>query len=399
MNRWETTCRYNLAETCVESITVDALLGLAGMDRDAFLAALLPMRLTYGAIEGTDRLRSAIAALYETATPDDVLVTHGAIGANHLAYQALVEPGDVVVSIVPTYQQHTSIPESLGAEVRLLRLREERGWLPDLDELRSLAAGAKVIALVNPNNPTGSLLGETALREIVSIARQRRRMDRRRRGLPRYRPGGPRHQPVARRSLRANGRHRQHVEGVLARRAAARLGHRPPRGSRRGQQAPRLLGHQRRHGRRPARRDRVGGPRRAPRAEPGDCAREPRDPRRVGGGGGADLLRRSRGQAPPPCSATRRISRPSHYACDCSRRKASCSRPAARSTPRATCGSATRTTRRSCARASRAPPRSSRRSAADRRARRGRSGAAADPCRVAHPSHGDVLRTRACSRR
>ena len=35
-------------------------------------------------------------------------------------------PGDVVVSIVPTYQQHTSIPESLGAEVRLLRLREER---------------------------------------------------------------------------------------------------------------------------------------------------------------------------------------------------------------------------------------------------------------------------------
>jgi aspartate/methionine/tyrosine aminotransferase len=99
-----------------------------------------------------------------------VLVAHGAIGANHLAYQALVEPGDIVVSIVPTYQQHTAIPESLGAEVRLLRLREERGWLPDLDELRSLAAGAKVIALVNPNNPTGSLLEEGALREITSIA-------------------------------------------------------------------------------------------------------------------------------------------------------------------------------------------------------------------------------------
>ena len=66
MNRWETTCRYNLAETCVESITVDALLGLAGMDADAFLAEILPMRLTYGAIAGTDRLRSAIAALYDT---------------------------------------------------------------------------------------------------------------------------------------------------------------------------------------------------------------------------------------------------------------------------------------------------------------------------------------------
>jgi aspartate/methionine/tyrosine aminotransferase len=171
MNRWETSCRYNLAETCVESITVDTLLGLAGMDQQAFLAELLPMRLTYGAIEGTDRLRSAIAALYATVTPDDVLVAHGAIGANHLVYQALVAPGDVVVSIVPTYQQHTAIPESLGAEVRPLRLREDRGWLPDLDELRALAAGAKVIALVNPNNPTGSLLDDAALREIVLIAR------------------------------------------------------------------------------------------------------------------------------------------------------------------------------------------------------------------------------------
>ena len=171
MNRWETTCRYNLAETCVESITVDALLGLAEMGRDAFMAELLSLRLTYGAIAGTDRLRAAIAALYETATPDDVLVSHGAIGANHLAYQALVAPGDVVVSIVPTYQQHTAIPESLGAEVRLLRLREERGWRPDLDELRSLATGARVIALVNPNNPTGSLLDAAALRAVVAIAR------------------------------------------------------------------------------------------------------------------------------------------------------------------------------------------------------------------------------------
>jgi aspartate/methionine/tyrosine aminotransferase len=172
MNRWETRCRYNLAETCVESLTVDALLGLAGLDRGALLEQLLPMRLTYGAIEGTDRLRAAIAALYETAGPDDVLVAHGAIGANHLVYEALVEPGDVVVSLVPTYQQHTSIPESLGAEVRLLRLREERGWLPDLDELRSVAAGAKVIALVNPNNPTGSLLDPAALDEIAAIARR-----------------------------------------------------------------------------------------------------------------------------------------------------------------------------------------------------------------------------------
>jgi aspartate/methionine/tyrosine aminotransferase len=173
MNRWETRCRYNLAETCVDSVTTAELLALAGIDEEALAAELLPMRLGYGAIEGSERLRRAVAALYEGATPDDVIVTHGAIGANALAYQALVEPGDAVISIVPTYQQHTSIPESLGADVRLLNLREEDGWLPDTDALRRLAAGGvKLIALVNPNNPTGSLLDAARLDEIVAVARE-----------------------------------------------------------------------------------------------------------------------------------------------------------------------------------------------------------------------------------
>ena len=171
MNRWEDHCRYNLAETCVDSVTVAQLLALAGLDAGAFASDLLGMRLTYGAIEGSPRLRMAIAALYERASADDILVTHGAIGANHLAYQAIVEPGDIVVSVVPTYQQHTSIPESMGATVRPLRLRAENSWLPDLDELREMARGAKVISLVNPNNPTGSLLDAAALDAIADIAR------------------------------------------------------------------------------------------------------------------------------------------------------------------------------------------------------------------------------------
>lgn len=173
MNRWETSCRYNLAETCVDSVTVAELLALAGTDEAALARELLDTRLDYGAIEGSERLRRAIAALYDTASADDVLVTHGAIGANHLAYAGLVSAGDLVVSIVPTYQQHTSIPESLGAEVRTLALREADGWRPDLDELRRLADGrATLIAVVNPNNPTGALLAPAEIDGIVAVARE-----------------------------------------------------------------------------------------------------------------------------------------------------------------------------------------------------------------------------------
>jgi aspartate/methionine/tyrosine aminotransferase len=172
MNRWETRCRYNLAETCVDSVTIGELLALAGQDAAAFASEVAPIRMTYGAIEGSDRLRAAIAALYATVTPERVLVAHGAIGANHLVYEAMVEPGDVVVSVVPTYQQHVAIPESLGAEVRQVWLREREGWRLDLDELADAAVGARIIALTNPNNPTGALLDDAGVQRAAAIADQ-----------------------------------------------------------------------------------------------------------------------------------------------------------------------------------------------------------------------------------
>ena len=56
--------------------------------------------------------------------------------------------------------------------MRLLHLRQENDYLPDLDELRRLvASGAKMICINNPNNPTGALMSTELLREIVEIAR------------------------------------------------------------------------------------------------------------------------------------------------------------------------------------------------------------------------------------
>ncbi len=172
MNEYETQCEWNLAETCVASLTVGELLDLAGASTDG-LERMRSLRLTYGAIEGTERLRAAIAALYETQAPGNVLVAHGAIGANALLYATLVEPGDRVISVQPTYQQHYSIPESLGADVRILRLREGNGFLPDLDALRGLmTTQAKLIAINNPNNPTGALMDRAMLEAIAAIARE-----------------------------------------------------------------------------------------------------------------------------------------------------------------------------------------------------------------------------------
>lgn len=171
MNAYETRCVLNLAETCVESLSIAELLALSGQNSNA-LSELLPLKMTYGAIEGSDRLRDAICALYVRQARENVAVTHGTIGANALVYAALVSPGDRVVSILPTYQQHYSIPESYGADVQIVRLREEDGFQPDLDALaRAATPGTRLISMVNPNNPTGVLMPRDCLEKIIRIAR------------------------------------------------------------------------------------------------------------------------------------------------------------------------------------------------------------------------------------
>ena len=171
MNEWENHCEYNLAETCVASITIDELLQISGRNSDD-ISELLPLKMNYGAIEGSTRLREAISSLYENQDIDNITVTHGTIAANALVHKSLVSRGDRVVSIVPTYQQHYSIPASIEADVQMLRLRAEDAFLPDLDALRRLATPeTKLIALTNPNNPTGALIERPMLEEISQIAR------------------------------------------------------------------------------------------------------------------------------------------------------------------------------------------------------------------------------------
>ena len=164
MNAYETTAHYNIAETCVDSISLDTLFDLCGIDGDAFLKSLRARQLTYGDIEGTPAMKEGICRLYHTIHPDEVVTTHGAAGANHHVFYSLIEPGDRVISIMPTYQQLYSIPEAYQADVQVLQLEKENGYLPDLNELRRLAVpGTKLICINNPNNPTGALMSTELL--------------------------------------------------------------------------------------------------------------------------------------------------------------------------------------------------------------------------------------------
>lgn len=172
MNDYEVGAKYNIAETCVDSISLDELFELTGTDKEAFLNDLTSRRLTYGDIEGRPDFKEGVSKLYKTIEGNEIITTHGASGANHHVFYSLIEPGDWVVSIMPTYQQLYSIPASLGADVQLLHLSKSNNYLPDMNQLKELVTeNTKLICLNNPNNPTGALMPKEMLLEIVEIAR------------------------------------------------------------------------------------------------------------------------------------------------------------------------------------------------------------------------------------
>ena len=70
MNEYEVGARFNIAETCVDSVSLDRLFALAGEDKARFLADFCAKRLTYGDILGSPALRSGICGLYKTVQPD-----------------------------------------------------------------------------------------------------------------------------------------------------------------------------------------------------------------------------------------------------------------------------------------------------------------------------------------
>ena len=136
MTRHELSARYNLAESGILPLRLADLLGwLPEDERQPTLDRLLETRLDYSEAVGTHALRSLIASTYAGGHPDNILVTAGAIEANFLLFNVLLEPGDHVIAPYPAYQQLYSVPRALGCEVSLWKVGPESGYRHDVEAL------------------------------------------------------------------------------------------------------------------------------------------------------------------------------------------------------------------------------------------------------------------------
>ena len=110
---------------------------------------------------GLPELREALAAyasgLHGPISMQRIAVTSSGVNALMLAMQALLDPGDEVVAVVPLWPNLTAQPQILGAVVRPVSLRVQAGaWRLDLQSLLDAVTPKTRVLLVNaPNNPTG----------------------------------------------------------------------------------------------------------------------------------------------------------------------------------------------------------------------------------------------------
>jgi len=163
---WENVVDINLSESGVEPIPLRELLG----DRRR-TEEFLSYPAAYSQSNGTIELRSIIAGMHTGATADHVLVTNGSSEANFLAIWNLVEKGDELVLMLPNYMQIWGIARAFGAKVVPLRLREDRSWQFDPEDLKkAVTKRTKAIAVCNPNNPTGAVMAAPQRKAVLDAA-------------------------------------------------------------------------------------------------------------------------------------------------------------------------------------------------------------------------------------
>ena len=167
MGTWEHQVEYNLSESGVHPMTTRELFE----DDPEKMNEFLNVEINYPPTNGIEELRKNIAAQYPGATPKDILVTSGAAQANFTAMLTLLDRGDEILVMEPNYMQIWGAGKNLGLKVKTFGLKQELDWGFDIDKFnRSVTKETKLIAVCNPNNPTGHILTSEERKAIVDAA-------------------------------------------------------------------------------------------------------------------------------------------------------------------------------------------------------------------------------------
>jgi aspartate/methionine/tyrosine aminotransferase len=161
---------YLLSASDCESLSQSELLALADPDGRRLWEEL---ELGYTESQGHPLLREAIARLYQTIQPADIIVA-APEEAIFIAMNCILRPGDHLIATFPAYQSLHEIAKAMNCEVTHWELSPETDrWSLDLDFLQDHITDRTRLIVVNfPHNPTGFLPSTEDFESLIQIARR-----------------------------------------------------------------------------------------------------------------------------------------------------------------------------------------------------------------------------------
>lgn len=132
-----------------------------------------PMSHGYMPNAGYPAARQALAAKLsrETGLPflaEDVFMTSGSAGACNVFLKSLLDPGDEVMVLMPFFPEYEFYITNHGG--RMVPVETDAAFLPDPERIAAaITPRTRAIMLNTPNNPTGRIYPEQALRDLDAV--------------------------------------------------------------------------------------------------------------------------------------------------------------------------------------------------------------------------------------
>ena len=168
--KYEFSAKYLLCCSDAESFTMSEIINLASPKEKELWQNL---SLGYTEAPGLPKLRETIAQeIYPNLKSDNILMFAGAEEGIFCALSTIIEPSDNVIVLTPCYQSLIEVPKSKGASITKIQLKGENNWRIDVQEIKNaIKNNTKCIIINFPHNPTGQVIEEDELTELIQICK------------------------------------------------------------------------------------------------------------------------------------------------------------------------------------------------------------------------------------
>jgi hypothetical protein len=157
----------NLTFNLAESTSVDLRLG--ELLDDELIRDLKEMKLGYGTSKGSLQLRQLIATKLDV-DEGKLLITHGAASAIFYAIFSLCESGDEVITVSPNFPPTLDVISAVGAVKKTVDITFDNNYqFQARDFGKQLSEKTKLIILVSPHNPSGTVISDETVTEIIEL--------------------------------------------------------------------------------------------------------------------------------------------------------------------------------------------------------------------------------------